>query len=100
MMSSVKVLKLITGEEIITRLDEKTLKSGETGGRELCLDKPMMLQTIPPSAGGQLGFALVPWIISGNNQSITIGRNNVVAEDDARSQVSTNYLEAVTGLTL
>jgi hypothetical protein len=97
-MSDVKVLKLITGEEIISRLvGEPILKNGEYYFE---LDRPMMLQPIPPSAGGQLGFALVPWIISGNNQSISILRNHVVADDDARDQVSKNYLEAVTGIKL
>ena len=92
-MKDVKVLKLITGEEIITRLTETD--------KVVSLDKPMMLRTVPAaSAGQQLGFALVPWLVSGNNQIIEIERIHIIAMDDARDQVSKNYLEAVTGLTL
>ena len=92
-MKDVKVLKLITGEEIITRLTETD--------KVISLDKPMMLRTVPAtSATGQIGFALVPWLVSGNNQIIEIERIHIIAMDDARDQVSKNYLEAVTGLTL
>ena len=93
MATDVKVLKLITGEEIITRLTETD--------KVISLDKPMMLRTVPAtSATGQIGFALVPWLVSGNNQIIEIERIHIIAMDDARDQVSKNYLEAVTGLTL
>ena len=92
-MKDVKVLKLITGEEIITRLTETD--------KVISLDKPMMLRTVPAtSATGQIGFALVPWLVSCNNQIIEIERIHIIAMDDARDQVSKNYLEAVTGLTL
>ena len=93
MATDVKVLKLITGEEIITRLTKKE--------KVYSLDKPMMLRTVPStSATKQIGFALVPWIVSGNNQTVEVNYSHIIAEDDAREQVSNNYLEAVTGLTL
>ena len=93
MANDVKVLKLITGEEIITRLTRKE--------KVVSLNKPMMLRTVPAtSATGQIGFALVPWLVSGNNQTVEIESIHIIAEDDSRDQVSKNYLEAVTGLTL
>ena len=93
MANEVKVLKLITGEEIITRLTKKE--------KVVSLDKPMMLRTVPAtSATKQIGFALVPWMVSGNNKTIDLGYSHIIAEDDSRDQVSKNYLEAVTGLTL
>jgi hypothetical protein len=93
MESDVKVLKLITGEELITRLTKKE--------KVYSLDKPMMLRTVPTSSGtGQIGFALVPWLVSGNNQTVEVECIHIIAEDDSRDQVSKNYLEAVTGLTL
>ena len=55
MASEVKILKLITGEEVMARVTEH---------RDLLeLDNPMTLQAIPTIHQGLLGFALVPWMM-------------------------------------
>jgi len=91
MANDVKVLKLITGEEVLARVEQKDTM--------FILDKPMTLQPVPGQAG-QMGFALVPWFISGKNENITISIDHIIAQDEPNAKSEKNYLAAVTGLTL
>ena len=92
MKNDVKILKLSTGEEVIARVtDQRDL---------LELDNPMTLQAIPTNQQGQMGFALVPWLMSGKSTKITISIDHVIAQDDPKDQAEKNYLANVTGLTL
>ena len=92
MANDVKILKLITGEEVMARVTEQ---------RDLLeLDNPMTLQAIPTNQQGQMGFALVPWIMSGKSNKIIISIAHVIAQADPKDQAEKNYLAQVTGLTL
>ena len=94
MANDVKVLKLITGEEVIARVSEEH-------NDLLTLEKPMTLQMIPPNTStGQMGFALVPWIKAAKNDKITISIEHVLVTDEASDQTEKNYLQVITGLTL
>ena len=96
MANDVKVLKLITGEEVITRVTEK-----ENNYSLITLEKPMTLQMIPPTTStGQVGFALVPWMKAAKNEKVTISTEHIIAEDEASEQTEKNYLQVVTGLSL
>ena len=95
MTNDVKVLKLITGEEVLARVSNDL----SNGGGLITLNKPMVLQAVP-GQNGQVGFALVPWFMSGKNESITISMDHVISQDDPKDKSEKNYLEAVTGLTL
>ena len=92
MINDVKILKLITGEEVMARIEQKETM--------LVLDKPMTLQQLPNPQTGQIGIALIPWFMSGKNENITISIDHVIAQDDPKSQPEKYYLAAVTGLTL
>ena len=66
MANDVKVLKLITGEEVIARVSEES-------NDLLTLEKPMTLQMIPPNTStGQMGFAMVPWMKAAKNDKVAI----------------------------
>ena len=94
MANDVKVLKLITGEEVIARVSEES-------SNLLTLEKPMTLQMIPPNTStGQVGFALVPWMKAAKNEKITITIEHILVEDEASEQTEKNYLQVVTGLSL
>ena len=94
MANDVKVLKLITGEEVIARVSEEN-------SNLLTLEKPMTLQMIPPNTStGQVGFALVPWIKAAKNDKTTISIEHVVVTDEASDQTEKNYLQLITGLSL
>ena len=96
MANDVKVLKLITGEEVITRVTEE-----ENNYSLITLEKPMILQMIPPTTStGQVGFALIPWMKAAKNEKVTISTEHIIAEDEASEQTQKNYLQVVTGLSL
>ena len=93
MANDVKVLKLITGEEVIARVTEEH-------NDLLTLEKPMTLQMMPPTSTGQVGFAMVPWIKAAKNDKTTISIEHVLVTDEASKQTETNYLQVITGLSL
>ena len=94
MANDVKVLKLITGEEVIARVSEESSDL-------LTLEKPMTLQMMPPNTStGQVGFALVPWMKAAKNDKTTISIEHVLVTDEASNQTEKNYLQLVTGLSL
>jgi len=97
MENNVKVLKLITGEEVIARVTEKE-------NNLITLERPMILQMLPPTAGtgvrSSLGFALVPWMKAAKNEKVTISVEHILVIDGASDQTEKNYLQVVTGLTL
>lgn len=93
MANDVKVLKLITGEEVIARITEEE-------NNLIILKNPMTLQMLPPTSTGQVGFALVPWIKAAKNDNMTISIEHVLVTDEASDQSEKNYLQVVTGLSL
>ena len=95
MANDVKVLKLITGEEVLARVSNDL----SNGDGLITLNKPMTLQAVPGQQPGQMGFALVPWLMSGKNEKITISIDHVMAQDEAKPEVEKHYLESVNTLT-
>ena len=94
MANDVKVLKLITGEEVIARVIEEE-------NNLITLEKPMTLQMLPPNTStGQVGFALVPWIKAAKNDKTTISIEHILVTDEASDQTEKNYLQVITGLSL
>ena len=92
MANDVKVLKLITGEEVIARIEQKNTM--------LILDKPMTLQHLPNPQTGRVEMALVPWIFTGKSEKVTVSIDHIILETEPREQHEKNYLTAVTGLSL
>ena len=96
MASDVKILKMITGEEVMARVSDDLTD----GGGLITLDKPMTLQPVQTNQQGQMGFALVPWLMSGKSDKITISIEHVITQDDPNDKAEKNYLAQVTGLSL
>ena len=94
MANDVKVLKLITGEEVIARVTEEK-------NNLITLEKPMILKMLPPDrTTGQVGFALMPWMQAAKNERVSISTEHIIAEDEGSEQTQKNYLKMVTGLSL
>ena len=94
MANDVKVLKLITGEEVIARVTEEK-------NNLIILEKPMILQMLAPDrTTGQIPFALVPWMKAAKNEKVIISTEHIIAEDGGSEQTEKNYLQLVTGLSL
>ena len=94
MANDVKVLKLITGEEVIARVTEEE-------NNLITLEKPMILKMLTPNTTtGQVGFALMPWMQAAKNEKVTISTEHIIVEDEGSEQTQKNYLQLVTGLSL
>ena len=94
MANDIKVLKLITGEEVIARVAQEK-------NNLITLEKPMILQMMPPDrTTGQIPFALVPWMKAAKNDKTTISIEHVLVTDEASDQTEKNYLQVITGLSL
>ena len=95
MANDVKVLKLITGEEVIARVSNDL----SNGDGLIILNKPMVLKAVPGQSG-QMGFALVPWFMAGKNEEISVSIDHVIAQEGPNEKSEKSYLTSVTGLTL
>jgi hypothetical protein len=93
MINDVKVLKLTTGEELISRMEESS-------DGFLILEEPRTLQTMAPTASGQVGIGLVPWSVAGKIDKITLDNKHVIVILEPKRDMENMYLSSVTGLTL
>ena len=93
MANDVKVLKLVNGEEIITRMEESS-------DGLLILEEPRVLQQMPPNAAGQMGIGLVPWSIAAKLDKDTLDNKHVMVILEPKRDMENNYLSGITGLTL
>ena len=91
-MSEVKVLKLTTGEEIIARVEQQR--------DYMMLEKPMTMAPVPGQTPGQMGFAMVPWMMAAKGDFIQISLSHIVVETEAKGEIEKNYLASITGLSL
>ena len=91
-MSDVKVLKLTTGEEVIARVEQQR--------DYMMLEKPMTMAPVPGQTPGQMGFAMVPWMMAAKGDFIQLSLSHIVAETEAKSEIEKNYLASITGLSL
>ena len=97
MANNVKVLKLITGEEVITRVTESDHDL-------ITLDRPMILTTIPNHQTKQLAITMIPWIQTIKNVvkegKVTFSKEYILVEGDPTETLERKYLSTITGLTL
>ena len=91
-MSDVKVLKLTTGEEVIARVEQQR--------DYMMLEKPMTMAPVPGQSPGQMGFAMVPWMMAAKGDTLQLSLTYIVIETEAKSEIEKNYLASVTGLSL
>jgi len=91
-MSEVKVLKLTTGEEIIARVKQNR--------DYMELEKPMTLAPVPGQTAGQMGFAMVPWMMAAKGDFIQLSLSHIVVETETKGEIEKNYLASITGLSL
>ena len=91
-MSEVKVLKLTTGEEVIARVKQKR--------DYMMLEKPMTMAPVPGQSPGQMGFAMVPWMMAAKGDFIQLSLSHIVVETEAKGEIEKNYLASITGLSL
>lgn len=84
----VYTLKLISGEEIVTRFEY-----GAGSDTHDVIKKPMLL------AMGPQGFGMMPWCLSADeNRNIQLLKSAIVAITETSDMVAKQYLKQVTGI--
>ena len=80
-------LKLITGEEIIARLEEETADAVK-------IYKPLMVTV------GAQGLGMMPFIFLNGSDTLTIKMQHVVAMGMAKKDAADQYVQGTTGIAL
>jgi len=83
-MENVKIIKLVTGEEVLSEV--KDLPDG------VVLIKPMMLVM------QQQGLQMVPWLMLAKEQKIKILKDKIVMQYEAKAELVSAYQQQVTGI--
>lgn len=78
-------IKLISGEEIVARINKQTDDVTE-------LNKPRALVM------GPQGFSMIPWMMSAPDSNIIISNTTIAGATETSSMISTQYIKHVTGL--
>ncbi len=94
MAKEVKVLKLVSGEEVIARIKNHP----EDPSDVFVCEKPMMTQPVPVQ-GGQMAMGISAWMFAGKSDEIEIARSSIIAITDAKKDIEDKYIEMVTGIT-
>ena len=88
MDNEIKVLKLITGEEIITGLTRA--QSGT-----LLLESPMSVKLAPLDSSGRIHLNLISWSLAGKTESIILEAKNVLVILEPTSVILSDYNSAL-----
>jgi len=92
MAEEVIAIKLVSGEEVISRVKER-------GDTTITLDRPNMI-AIAPGPGGQVGIQLVPWFVSNQDGTFNVSLSSIVAETTPAKELEAGYLEKTSGIAL
>lgn len=80
----IKILKLITGEELISDITENT--------DTITLDKPCALQLVPSRANPeQPSMALIPYAAYTKEHSITVKSENIIWMNEPMKELYNQY---------
>ena len=93
MENDVKVLKLVTGEEVVGRVSK--MSNGL-----ISLDQPLMFQSIPIKKGEDWSGTLVPWLKTSIDDKAEIPPEHILFEGNPTKEVERYYLSTITGLLL
>lgn len=93
-MAEVKTLKMISGEEIITRVEDGS------DDDHITIVKPRSI-AITPIAPGEAQLALIPYIASDPDGSFDIPKTAIMCEINlSNDQLEMGYLEQTSGIVL
>ena len=84
---SIKILKLVNGEDVISTIGE---------GRGIVLENPIRLMSYPDPDTGGMAFMFVPWCPYSDKDIFTIAPANVIAtieEEEADEHLIREYRE-------
>lgn len=80
----VKIVKLITGEELLTQIEDD--------GQNVTLTKPMVLIMQP---GPQGGLQMVPFLMLGKSEKVVIRSENILFSYEPKEELANGYRQQV-----
>ena len=86
-LNDVITIKLTTGEELIARYQGEESSS-------LNITKPIVL------AAGAQGIGMVPWLMSGLPDTISINKDIVITHCSTQKEIADQYIQATTDIKL
>ena len=93
MATEVKVLKMISGEEVIARIKSEN--------NLMILNKPMLLtQVSDPAGSGRMGLGFVPWILSAVEEDVVVSVDHIITQLSVKPEIEKMYLSQTSGLSL
>ena len=94
-MSEVRVFKITTGEEVISRI-----KSDYVSDDFYTLVKPRVV-AIAPGPGGQMSVTLIPLFASNQDGNATLNKSHIVGEPESiNPELEKGYIEQTSGIAL
>jgi len=93
MSEKVIAIKLVSGEEIISRVKERN-------DTFLVLDRPNMIGLAPAQGGMGISIQLMPWMASNQDGDITVFVEHIVAETTPDAELEKGYLTRTSGIAL
>tara|TARA_Y200000002_G_scaffold4143_1_gene3674 strand:+ start:193 stop:621 length:429 start_codon:yes stop_codon:yes gene_type:complete len=94
--TTVKIIKLINGDDIVTVLPAGD-KQLPDNGPLIRLDKPLQIKYVPQMT--PMGFrdyiAMIRWTNYTNDKIVTIPKDKIMTITNASLEMSTNYVEIV-----
>ncbi len=92
MTEKVTAIKLVSGEEIISRVKTRN----ETF---IVLDRPNMIG-LTRTPDGSVAIQLMPWMASNQDGDITVFTDHIVAETKPDAELEKGYLTRTSGIAL
>ena len=80
-------IKLITGEEIIARLEEETSDT-------IKVSKPLTVSL------GPQGLGMIPFMFLNGSSTVTLKQSHIIAMGVAKKDASDQYIQGTTGIAL
>lgn len=80
-------IKLLNGDEIITRFEEETTDT-------ITINRPLAL-----SVGSQ-GLGMMPWIFLGDKETMTLKKSHVFVMVPSKKDAADQYMQGTTGIAL
>ena len=84
-MSNLKIFRLSTGEDVIgQKIDNDNLEITE-------IKQPFVIVPMQSKPGGPVSLALTPYMPYAEEDTVSIKRNNVVAEVNPKTEIGNSY---------
>jgi len=91
-MSEIKTLKMVSGEEVLCKVNEIDEDSGV-----FTIESPLVLQVMPTPQGG-FGLGLIPWIHSQRSGEIEVSVSQIMCLATPDKEVQDGYLSQISGI--